>query len=184
MTMADKLKNVRSHALSNFTRSYNNFNSLHDAASPKELVTAAFQKVDSCWNKLEEAQERFIEVTDIDVENDNAGLKYLDAPGERHSEVFTKYAIFMKQTSADERVHLQRKADEDRDIEAQQRAKEAEDAKAAAAEKVLEETENKFNSAKVELEMAVEVFNRMVLGVQGVVCQKLHHQISVVSHRK
>ena len=77
----------------------------------------------------------------------------------------------MKEISADERVQFQRKADEDRDIESQQRAKEAEDAKAAAAEKALEENQNKFESAKVELELAVEAFNRMVLGVQEVVSE-------------
>ena len=98
-------------------------------------------------------------------------MKYLDAPGDRHSEVISKYASFIKEISADERVQLQRKADEDRDIESQQRAKEAEDAKAAAAEKALEENQNKFESAKVELELAVEAFNRMVLGVQEVVSE-------------
>ena len=65
-------------------------------------------------------------------------------------------------------MELQRKAFEDRDIETQQCAKEAEDAKAAAAEKALEEVGNTCETAKVELEFAVETFSRMALGVQDV----------------
>ena len=65
-------------------------------------------------------------------------------------------------------MELQRKAVEDQDIEIQQPAKEAEDAKAAAAQKALEEAGNKFEKAKVELELAVETFSRMAIGAQDV----------------
>ena len=62
--MADAAKKRRSQALSNFTRSANVFDSLIAESSPSELVKPQFEKVVSCWDKLEAAQEVFIEESD------------------------------------------------------------------------------------------------------------------------
>ena len=85
--MADQEKKRRSNCLSNFTKSVNNFNKLNQDAAPIDLITTAFQKVQSCYDKLESAQDAFIEVTDIDIDTHADGIKYLDEPASRHQNV-------------------------------------------------------------------------------------------------
>ena len=167
--MGDREKKIRSQSLSHFTRSVNNIFSLLKESAPTDLVTAAFDKVQSCWGKLEAAQDAFIEVTDIDIETDDAGLKYLDEPGERHRQVLSRYASFLKKANEDEVSFQQKKTEEFQKEEYDRREKEAEEAKAAAVIKSREEAGRKFEVASVEFDVAVDAFKRLNLGIKDVV---------------
>ena len=84
---------MRSQALSFFTRNLNSLNNLLNASSPLDVVIPQFEKVQKCWEKLESAQERYVDKCDIDIETDKDGLMYLDEPGERHDAVLLKYSM-------------------------------------------------------------------------------------------
>ena len=99
--MADQEKKRRSNCLSNFTKSVNNFNKLNQDAAPIDLITTAYQKVQSCYDKLESAQDAFIEVTDIDIDTHADGIKYLDEPAIRHQNVLAAYSNCLKRTITD-----------------------------------------------------------------------------------
>ena len=176
----DREKRVRVQALSNFTRKYNDFTKLIDTEPPSELLTKAYSKVDDCWEKLELAHGAYIEVADIDVAEDDAGVKYLDEPGNRYSEVLTKYASYMKQTSADDRAAQEARAKEIRMEELERQKDEQAIAKQAADAKAQEETVKKFESAKDEFNLALEAFQRFHLGIKDVVDdasdQHKHHE--------
>ena len=79
----NRAKKIRSNCLSNFTRSANTFDALYNDEAPIDILTGAFEKVQSCWEKLEAAQDSFIELTAIDVDTDAMGIAYLNAPDTR-----------------------------------------------------------------------------------------------------
>ena len=91
---ADLSKKKRSQALSNFTRAHNELITYIDESAPPVLTTPQFEKVESCWEKLEAAQDDFIEHTDIDVDTDPLGVAYLDEPGTRHGAALKRYAEY------------------------------------------------------------------------------------------
>ena len=70
--MATKLvaKNIRSQALANFTRCHNILTPLlADPDNPSIVVTPQYEKLKVLWEKLQGAQDSFIELaTDIEME--------------------------------------------------------------------------------------------------------------------
>ena len=72
-----KEEKARSNAKRNFTSSVNSFNLLHGDDALIDLLGRAFDKVERCWDLLENAQTAFIDATDIeDIETDRKGLPY------------------------------------------------------------------------------------------------------------
>ena len=63
-------KKRRSQAKSNFTRNVNALEVLIAGSETLLVVTPQFEKVKTCWEKLETAQEEFIDRTDIDIDED------------------------------------------------------------------------------------------------------------------
>lgn len=75
--MAEQAKKKRSQALSRFTRNVNTLERLINEQSPKELVTPQFETVRTLWQSLEDAQDDFVEKSDV-VEEDAGGLGYFE----------------------------------------------------------------------------------------------------------
>ena len=105
--MADVEKRRRSSALGGFTRSVNLLRSSITNESPISVVTPKFEKVNETQDKLEAAQEAFIEKTDIDIEHD--GLKYLDVPTETFPNVVKEYSEYFKLVERQDKDDVKRK---------------------------------------------------------------------------
>ena len=58
--MADQEKKMRKQRLGNFTRSVKNFNKLYESNPPLDVLTTSYEKVISCWDLLEAAQDAYI----------------------------------------------------------------------------------------------------------------------------
>ena len=155
---------ARKLAKSKFTRSLNVLKQLIDVNSPPSLTDPQFQKMNECWEALEKAQDRFIEVTDSDIE-EKGGLDYVDEPGDARTAILIAYSGWLKRSGEENQAAVKQKAEEDRLLEETQRkrraieAQEAEDAK-AAAELVV-----KFESLKLEVESNVETFGRLTVSL-------------------
>ena len=88
-------KRRRSSALSNFTRNENLFNNRIKNSAPLSIVTPLYGKVTLAWEALEKAHNEFLEVTEIDIEEDPGGLKYLDEPTGRYDSVSDSYSNYL-----------------------------------------------------------------------------------------
>ena len=163
------LRKARIQALSNFTRSANNFDLLITDDAPPDLVVPAFQKVDKQWEKLEAAHDAFILEADIDIETDPQGVQYLDSPGTRHGGIVRVYATFIKKSTATEQTLKEQKDQLDQQREMDRRKQEIADEKAAADLKAQEEKQERFDSSKGEFEIALDAFKVFHLGVKDVV---------------
>ena len=161
--MADAAKRSRSQAKSNFTRATNVFNSLVDTSSSIELVKKQFDKVMSCWDKLEEVQETYIAVADIDVDTDKDGVAYLDDLAPTHSGVMTKYSQFLKDSKTAEDAVLEKAAEDKKSAEEDRIKIEARERMAAEEKLRTDELNSRFESAKTEIVLLVEAFNTMHL---------------------
>ena len=76
MAAAEK-KTLRAIAKGNFTRYINKLNSALDKdVSQAELVTPLFEKVNKCYEILEDAHYEFIAAAEIDIETDADGNAY------------------------------------------------------------------------------------------------------------
>ena len=161
--MADAAKRSRSQAKSNFTRATNVFNSLVDTSSSMELVKKQFDKVMSCWDKLEEVQETYIAVAEIDVDVDKDGVAYLDDLAPTHSGVITRYSQFLKDSKTAEDAVLVKAAEDKKSAEEDRIMIEARERVAAEEKLRTDELNSRFESAKTEIVLLVEAFNTMHL---------------------
>ena len=149
--MASVEKKKRSQALSNFTRNVNKLTELIDSLSPLVVVTPQFEKVMKCWEKLEEAQDEFIAITDIeDVDTDPEGVQYLDAPGIRHSECMKKYSEYLRSEEKVEERNRQQKESDERNFEVERSKREIQES--VAKETAVRELELNTKHASVKAE--------------------------------
>ena len=118
-------KRRRSSALSNFTRNENLFNNRITNSSPLSIVTPLYDKVTVAWEALEKAHDEFIEVTEIDIEEDAGGLKYLDEPAGRYDSVIESYSNYLKQESEKEKREEVKKSEEQVRLETERKKREA-----------------------------------------------------------
>ena len=159
----DVAKRVRTQCLQNFTRSVNQFNEAHAKNLPLDLVTKAFDKVEVWYDKLEAAQDEFVMVADEEAED------YLTDAGDSFQKALIAYGEFKKRSVDDERTFHQHQAVQNQRAEDDRKAKEDEDARAASQLKVQEERRARFQSDKVELELAMDNFARVNTEIQDVV---------------
>ena len=146
--MADvAAKKCRSQAKSNFTRAITVFNNLVNAKSPLNLVTKQFDKVMSCWEKLEAAQDEFTDKTEIDVDSDANGVAYLDEPGLKHAEAMNSYSTYLTEMKTLETTVANAAEEQSKQM------------------KVLER-DTKFNSMKAEIESIIETFNGVNINIK------------------
>ena len=159
-------KKRRSQAKSNFTRSVNVLETLIAGSETLLVVTPQFEKVKTCWEKLELAQEEFIDRTDIDVEEDPEGIKYLDGPGDSHLRALKAYSEYYMRVEKDKLLNDQQKEDEDKQAENERKEKEYRERKEAEDKSKAEEIRVAFDIAKAEFMSMVGTFNRMSLAAK------------------
>ena len=163
-------KKRRSAALSTFTRNEKALNALLDDDSPKQVVTPQYEKLQACWNKLEEIHDAFIEVADGDIPE--VDLNKLDEPNERYLAVVKRYSTFLKTSDTVERTQLEQKEKATRDAEEALRKEVEAERRATEEEEQKAEMNVKFLSSKAELNTGIDAFSRLVasmtLNVGGV----------------
>ena len=108
-------KTKRTTALGTFTRNERTLNAMLDDESPKELVTPQYEKLQSCWDKLEAARDNYLETIDGDI--DPADLNKLDEPSDRYRAVLKRYSDFIKGANNVERTQLREDEVADREAE-------------------------------------------------------------------
>ena len=94
--VAEQEKKKRTVDKSAFSKSLTKLNKLFDADASLSLVTEQFEKVKSCFERLEDAHNEFLMATDIDIENDPAGLAYMTESDEKYETALDRYARYQK----------------------------------------------------------------------------------------
>ena len=150
-------KKQRTVALRQYTRNHNNLIKLLDEASPAVLVTPHFEKFQESWSKLEEAQDNFIELTDIDIEADKDGLDFIDEPSERYQQALVRYSTYLKTSEEIERVQTKEREESDRQAEVESRKQREREVREEEARLRKQERDIQFLVSKKELEPAINV---------------------------
>ena len=99
----------RTVALRNFLRNFNSLIDMLDGGAPEVIVTPQYLKFQACWEKLEAAQDAFLNVTDVDVETDPSGFVYIEEPKELYRRVVLLYSSFLKEQKEVEKAEFQQK---------------------------------------------------------------------------
>ena len=153
----------RSTALGGFTRSVNVLRSAITTKSPISVVKPKFKKVNETWDKLEAAQDAFIEKTDIDIENHADGLKYLDVPTETFTNVVREYSEYFKLVERQDKDDVKRKEEADKLVENERLERENRERVEADIQSKALELEAKFESTKAEFVTMLDDFKRLNL---------------------
>ena len=161
----DPAKRRRITALSNFSRNEKLLNKSITNAAPLAVVTPLFEKVNAMWEALESAHNDFLEVTDIDIEKDAGGIKYLDEPAGRYDALIVSYSNYLKQEDKKEQSAEEKKSEVQVRLETEKRQREAKERRDAEEEQRKAEAKRKFESMKAELNSAMESFQRMNLSI-------------------
>ena len=168
--MADVAKNKRSQALSNFTHVHNYLTPLlANTDNPPVLVDPQFAKLQLAWEKLEAAQDVYIEqATDIDVDTDKNGIAYLDDAGVRYTNALHAYAEYLKSREAKDSDDKKRAA-ADSKLEEDERLKaEAQERKLADEVLKTEEMNSKFETSKTRLMSGMTAFKESCDNLQDI----------------
>ena len=165
--MADRAEVDRSNALRNFTRNLNTLNDLFEDSAVNELVTPQYEKVKQCFEKLEDAHDRFISVVDIstiNLETDDKGFQYIDEANGKYNEALKKYSSYLKTTDAVLRDEAEQKEKAKAEAERETQQKLEEDRAEKEQQLRKAERHDKFVSAAAELRLALESFTRVNTG--------------------
>ena len=154
-------KKRRSVALGGFTRSVGVLRSAITTESPICVVTPKFEKVNDAWDKLEAAQEAFIEATDIDIDNHADGLKYLDTPTETFTNVVKEYSDYFKKVETKVKEDLENKEKAEKLVENERLVRENRERVEAEARSKAEQLGAKFESTKTEFVTMLDDFKRL-----------------------
>ena len=175
---ADTAKRLRITALSNFTRNTNNLQRFINSSASTTIVTPQYEQVILCWTKLEEAHDVYLgAATNIDLENDDEGIKYLDKPGERYGEIMLSYSEYLRDQGEKDRTAEVRRSEEQVRLEDERRKREAKELKDAEEVQRKEEAKRRFECGIAELQSAVESFNRMNIGMTETLENASEHDI-------
>ena len=66
---------------------------------------------------MEKAQDAFLDKTDIDIELDDGGIRFLDQPVERHDSVLASYSKFLNDEAKQEELLEVKRAEDDERLE-------------------------------------------------------------------
>ena len=161
-------KSQRATAKSIFTRCINKLNNILDNnVTQAELVTPLFEKVNQCYETLEDAHNEYIAVaTDINIEEHADGNAYMEKIDESHNKVVVRYSEFLKTAAKQEQLDVQEaKLQEDKRIREEHKTIEAEK-KAAEELKLKEERAERFGTQKAQLLTSIAAFNRMTVSLK------------------
>ena len=167
MAAAEK-KSQRATAKSIFTRCINKLNNILDNnVTQAELVTPLFEKVNQCYETLEDAHNEYIAAaTDINIEEHADGNAYMEKIDESHNKVVVRYSEFLKTAAKQEQLDVQEaKLQEDKRIREEHKTIEAEK-KAAEELKLKEERAERFATQKAQLLSSTAAFNRMTVSLK------------------
>ena len=163
---ADGAKKLRTIALSNFTKSANTLEKFIKAKVANVVVEPQYKKVVECFNKLEDAHNTFLQVTNIDIDAHAEGIKYMDIPGERYGDITVDYSNYLSGEEEKDRAVEERKCEAQERLEAERKKREAREAREAEEIQRKEEASRRFKSLTAELESAVESFQRMSISLK------------------
>ena len=166
MDNAALAKRKRVQELSNFTRNLNKLIKYIDEGAPASMVKPQYEKMQDCYEKLETAHNDFLGVTDIDIEEDEQGIKYMDGPDERHEDAMTRYIAYVKTDSQQEEATRSEREKANRKIEREAREEMERETKTAEDAKRKAESERLFHTQKGQLSTSMAAFKRMTLNVQ------------------
>ena len=164
MEAADR---VRTQCLRNFTRSLNSFDGLVKRKISIDLITAAFNKLQTSYEKLEVAQDEFVAVATDGAEI----VDYLDEPSVKFQTALIEYGELQQKSTVEQREILQGQAEENQRIEEDRRAREEEGAKRVEASRLEAEKEVRLEAAIAEFNSGVAVFRRKIDSIRGVVAE-------------
>ena len=164
-----KLKNVRAVCKRNFTTKANRFERMVKEGSPFDILVSTFEQLQLCFQKLEDSQEAFIAVADLnDIDTHPDGVEYLTDSSNRFDELLSSYSKTKKDAAAEEKdsqvTQLENKAKADEE----KRKKEMEEVQEVEKLKLEQEKASKFDSVAEEFKLEVEVFKRKTTGLQNV----------------
>ena len=157
-------KRERSSALRNFTRNLNLLNELFDDAAGNSLVTPQYNKVKSCWERLEEAHDEFMAKADetaMDIETDPMGYPYIDDASGKYNKMLKRYDAYLKWSDGVQRAEAEQKKKDDDEAEKESTRKMEEDRKEREIQLRKAERKEKFDSAAAELALALDSFCRV-----------------------
>ena len=157
-------KRGRSTALRNFTRNLNLLNDLFDEKAGNVLVAPQFDKVKSCWEKLEDAHDRFMAIVDdsaMDVDTDPEGYSYIDDATEKYNQMLKRYAAYLKWSEAAQHAETEKKKKEDEEAERESNQKLVEDREKKEIELRKAGRKERFDSAAAEVKLALDSFCRV-----------------------
>ena len=66
---------------------------------------------------MEKAQDAFLDKTDIDIELDDGGIRFLDQPVERNDSVLASYSKFLNDEAKQEELLEVKRAEDDERLE-------------------------------------------------------------------
>ena len=160
-------KKLRASAKGKFTRQEKHLTELlDDVNSAKVIVTPQFDKFVDCWNKLEDAQDAFIAVTEINVEEDADGIKYLDDISARYRALVKRYAEFLKKANTSDQEELQKIEESARASEETSRKQIETEKRSAEEEFQKQQRDANFLSIKAELETSIDSFKTLTAGLK------------------
>ena len=157
-------KRERSTALRNFTRNLNLLSELFDESAGNALVTPQFEKVKSCWEKLEDAHDKFMSTVDdssMDLDTDPEGYLYIDDATGKYNKVLKRYSAYLKWFESTQRDDAEKKRKEEENEEREINRKLAEDREVKETQLRKAEKREKFESAAAELMFALDSFCRV-----------------------
>ena len=164
-----KLKNVRAQCKKNFTTKANRFDRMVREECPFDIISSTFEQLQLCFQKLEDAQEAFIEVAVLDdIETSPDGVEYLTESSTRFDDLLSLYSKTKKEAEAVEKDQQVVQSENKAKADEEKRKKELEAALEVEKLKLESEKTSKFDSVAGEFKLEVDVFQRKNAGLQDV----------------
>ena len=138
---------------------------LHQSDPLIDQLTKSFEKVQSRWDLLEEAQDSFIAA----VENEEAEIDYLDEPEVRFQKVLVVYDSYKRKAIEDESKLREHHAVQNQQAEDDRREKDVNNARDIEIARIQAEKRIQFDSAAEEFNLEVEGFFKTNESIQEVV---------------
>ena len=137
--------------------------------NPPVLVNPQFVKLQVAWEKLEAAQDVYIEqATDNDIDTDANGITYLDDAGVQSTNALHAYADYLKNREAKD-TRDKKRAAADSKLEEDERLKaEAQERKLADEVLKTEEMNSKFETSKTRLMSGITAFKESCDDLQDI----------------
>ena len=163
---ADQEKRKRITEKSAFTRSVNKLIKALDAGAALNLVTEHFEKVKSCYEKLEEAHDAYLMATYIDIETEPDGIAYMNESDAKYEDMIERYATYQKTETKRQNTEEKALADQISHQEKVDREEAEKQERASAEAQRKLEVARQFKSEEAHLSACIGTFKATVLSVK------------------